>query len=175
MRIFIKYKHKRSAYAKGQGFYDTASMYYFNGSSYKILHDWYRIIHCIQQNYPIIVLDDDVDHPIDNEDFASKISFVINPSCIEKVFPVRQGDEVTEKKETKFDKRKKAAEFLDQYLDEEKIEVPEYNVAWMDDPKSICHNCGFTLDSENACGGVLHDKFRTVGYIGSTNKDGLTS
>ena len=117
MKIFIKYKTDGCKH--DLKFLDTDLMYYFNGNSYKMLHNWYRIIHCIQQNYPIIILNGDVEHPIDDEDFVSKISFVINPSSIAVVFP----------------------------MIEEKVETPP-------NPE-------------------VSDLVDT--YVGSTNKDGLTS
>ena len=159
MKIFIKYK--TDGYSYPQKNLDTDKMYAWNGYVFRQFESLQELLVCMQQNKPIMVLSENVGDHMKNDNVDKYVEFVINPSAIAMVFPVRQGDKVTEKKET----------------------LLEYTIDWMKDPKSICHSCGFVLDSENACGSVLHDPFRggpdvsdlVDNYIGSTNKDGITS
>ena len=120
MKIFIKYK--TDGYSYPQKNLDTDRMYYFNGTSYEKLRNWLVIINCIKENYPIVVLLDQVGEFVSDGAFADEIECVINPSAIAMVFPVIQVG----------------------LGDEEKVVEPE-----------------------------ISDLVDT--YVGSTNKDGITS
>lgn len=154
MKISIKYK--RDGYSYPQKNLDTDMMYAWNGHTYIAFYNWKEIFECMSVNSPIVVLSKNVGSSASMDDIVKYMLFVINPSAIAIVFPVKQGEEVTEKKETKFDKRQKAKERLEQYLEAEE-----------------CLNESLEDDSIELSD--LVTKYGDGDYVGSTNKDGITS
>jgi hypothetical protein len=65
-------------------------MYYFNGHVHKKLYNWLEILKCIRENNPIIVLHKNVGSSPDGNAIHVNMDFVINPSSIAMVFPMKE-------------------------------------------------------------------------------------
>jgi len=145
MKIFIKYK--QGGYNRDLRFLDTDLMYYFNGHVYKSIHNWLEIFKCMRDNNPIIVLSKGAGASPDGSTIHKNIVCVINPSEIAVVFPMEEEEN-----------SKKAMQFLEQYLDNKEKEKKDF---W------LCDRCGAQLP-DCTCP-------PSSDYIGSTNRDGITS
>ena len=164
MKISIKYK--RDGYSYPQKNLDTDKMYAWNGHVFRKLNGWEELTICMEHNKPIMVLSDEAEEAggyVNAERVHKYVEFVINPSSIAIVFPVKQGDKVTEKSKAfppdeavRKEKELKAMKHLDQYLQAEE----RLNKSLEDD--------GIELSD-------LVTEYGDSNYVGSTNKDGITS
>ena len=161
MKIFIKYK--QGGYNRDLRFLDTDLMYYFNGHVYKSIHNWLEIFKCMRDNNPIIVLSKGVGSSPDGSVIHENIEFVINPSSIAMVFPVEYGKSVKEKTE-------------DEELPNFNLYCAAHSVGYGE-----CENCKKPEKKDfwlcKTCGAQLPDCTcpPSNDYIGSTNRDGITS
>jgi hypothetical protein len=109
MKLYIKYQTDIQGWRRHQ--VDTNLMYFYHNRSYKHVRSWEVLLNCIENNYMLIVLQEDPEPTpdgFDYDDFISKIDYVINSSKILFVEPKEELKEVPLENVT-----------VDQYLNED--------------------------------------------------------
>lgn len=168
MKVFIKYK--TDGYSYNQKNLDTDLMYAWNGYVFRQLNSLQEILVCMEQNKPILILDENVGDHVRDEHVDKYILFAINPSSVAMVFPDRSARGAIDEAE----KVNKEAELR---VGAFPPDVAVRKAKELERVEYRDHVCVPSLNGQECeiCNLPNAEQHKECNYIGSTPKDGIVS